>query len=137
MIECSKKLALWCTITFKPIMTHEELEPIMATLGFMVQSETPCVNGVVWKEYTHPSGGCQNLSLLSPPPKVKLPSHLINGRHRIDGLHVYTYHAFIKGVKFYLGMDDISNLFHVRLSFSLLCVLRTFLLINKNVLTST
>ncbi|KAM1684040.1 hypothetical protein ACFXTN_032148 [Malus domestica] len=35
MRGCTRKLALWYTRTFKPIMTHDELEPIMATLGFV------------------------------------------------------------------------------------------------------
>ncbi|CAM8978663.1 unnamed protein product [Rhodiola kirilowii] len=35
MRDSMRKLALWYTKTFKPITTHEELEPIMVTLGFV------------------------------------------------------------------------------------------------------
>ncbi|XP_021773939.1 uncharacterized protein LOC110737896 [Chenopodium quinoa] len=114
MIECTRKLAIWYTRTFKPIMTHEELEPIMATLGFTAQPETPAVNGVAWKEYLYVASGYRSLSPDSPLPKPKLPCQLINGRRRIDGLHIYTYRAFIDAVNFYLEMEFISDVFHVR-----------------------
>ncbi|KAL9231761.1 hypothetical protein vseg_006947 [Gypsophila vaccaria] len=105
MRECMKKLALWYTRSFKPLLTHDELEPIMATLGFIVQPNKPAQNGILWKEYVYATTGAV---VASESPRPKLPSH------RIDGLHVYTYRAFIDAVNFYLRMDDISNVFHVR-----------------------
>ncbi|GAB4852997.1 hypothetical protein Ancab_017186 [Ancistrocladus abbreviatus] len=127
MRDCMRKLALWYTRTFKPIMTHEELEPIMATLGFVGRPPKPAANGVVWKEYVYTSacgrrngsgGGlsCSGLSAAvneaeeeqQPMPKPRLPYQ------RIDGLHIYTYHAFIDAVNFYLQKRDISDLFHIR-----------------------
>ncbi|KAG4165196.1 hypothetical protein ERO13_A13G064166v2 [Gossypium hirsutum] len=50
---CMRKLALWRTTTFKPLMTHAELEPIMVTMGFVGLppfQETP---GLGWKEYVY------------------------------------------------------------------------------------
>lgn len=109
MRECMRKLALWYTRTFKPIMTHEELEPVMATLGFVAQPEKPAPNRVVWKEYVFAGRLCRCRSPSSQPlPRPRLPCR------RIDGLHIYTYRAFIDAVNFYLEMDDISELFHIR-----------------------
>ncbi|KAK9667081.1 hypothetical protein RND81_14G231500 [Saponaria officinalis] len=107
MRECMKKLALWYTRSFKPLLTHEELEPIMATLGFIVQPDKPAQNGLFWREYVY---AIRTVSSELPLqlPRPKLPSH------RIDGLHIYTYRAFIDAVNFYLEMDDISNVFHIR-----------------------
>ncbi|KAM3743711.1 hypothetical protein ACB098_07G167500 [Castanea mollissima] len=113
MRECMKKLALWFTNTFKPIMTHDELEPMMATLGFVGLPPTPPPllpsNGspVAWKEYVYSAGGSR-LSVETTPPKPRLPYP------RIDGLHIYTYRAFIDAVNFYLDMSEISDLFHIR-----------------------
>ncbi|XP_060676323.1 uncharacterized protein LOC132805414 [Ziziphus jujuba] len=118
MKESMRKLALWHTRTFKPIMTHDELEPIMATLGFVGKLPPPPSSSGVWKEYVYSAGGwrfqfakCGSVSGSGsdpPPPKPKLPYP------RIDGLHIYTYRAFIDAVSFYIGMDDISDLFHIR-----------------------
>ncbi|KAL8143692.1 hypothetical protein V2J09_016724 [Rumex salicifolius] len=122
MRESLRKLALWYTKTFKPIMTHDELEPIMATLGFIGLRPSPAPNGVVWKEYVYTAGGCrgwltssvnstgdgEKAGHLVAPPRPRLPYQ------RIDGLHIYTYRAFIDAVVFYLEMDDISELFHIR-----------------------
>lgn len=118
MRECMKKLALWFTNTFKPIMTHEELEPMMATLGFVGLPPTPPLlpsNGspVAWKEYVYSAGGSR-LSVETTPPKPRLPFP------RIDGLHIYTYRAFIDAVNFYLDMSEISDLFHIRFGFPIL-----------------
>ncbi|XP_074288247.1 uncharacterized protein LOC141613413 [Silene latifolia] len=107
MRECMKKLAIWYTKSFKPLITHDELEPIMAVLGFVGQPDKPAQNGVVWKEYVYAAGALA-AELSIPLPRPKLPSH------RIDGLHIYTYRAFIDAVNFYLDMDDISDLFHIR-----------------------
>ncbi|GMH18140.1 hypothetical protein Nepgr_019981 [Nepenthes gracilis] len=118
MRDCMRKLALWYTRTFKPIMTHEELEPIMATLGFEGRVPKPAPNGVVWKEYVYSAGGSRTRGgggrgeaqqqQPTPRPRPRLPYQ------RIDGLHIYTYRAFIDAVNFYLEMGDISDLFHVR-----------------------
>ncbi|KAK9287182.1 hypothetical protein L1049_015593 [Liquidambar formosana] len=105
MRDSMRKLALWYTRQFKPIMTHEELDPIMATLGF-VSSSPPKGGG--WKEYVYSAGGWRRESTAEPLPRPRLPYP------RIDGLHIYTYRAFIDAVNFYLEMSDISDLFHIR-----------------------
>lgn len=33
--EAAKKLSLWHTATFRPITTHDDLEPILAAAGFV------------------------------------------------------------------------------------------------------
>ncbi|KAE8670073.1 cellulose synthase-like protein D4-like [Hibiscus syriacus] len=119
-----RKLALWYTKTFKPLMTHDELDPIMATMGFV---GLPPIQGsssaVAWKEYVYmaasPGGSWRSKSSTcfgatpggggcEQPPRPRLPYP------RIDGLHIYTYRAFLDAVNFYLDMCDISELFHVR-----------------------
>ncbi|KAF8406742.1 hypothetical protein HHK36_008834 [Tetracentron sinense] len=114
MEECMRKLALWYTKTFKPIMTHDELDPIMATLGFV--SLPPSVAVAVaaasssssWKEYVFSAGACRNPPPTEPLPRPRLPYP------RIDGLHICTYRAFLDAVCFYLDKNDISDLFHIR-----------------------
>ncbi|RVX12107.1 hypothetical protein CK203_010557 [Vitis vinifera] len=58
MRECMRKLALWFTRTFKPIITHDELVPIMDTLGFVA---LPHAGSPAWKEYVYVAGGCRYL----------------------------------------------------------------------------
>lgn len=110
-----RKLALWYTRTFKPIMTHDELEPIMATLGFVGRPAAATVpnSAVMWKEYVFCAAGgwrskwgAANEPPLLPRPRLPYP--------RIDGLHIYSYRAFLEAVNFYLEMCDISDLFHIR-----------------------
>ncbi|XP_048128463.1 uncharacterized protein LOC115756843 [Rhodamnia argentea] len=117
MRECMRKLALWHTRTFKPIMTHDELEPLMATLGFVGLTPSASAGGAVaWKEYAYSpiwrrrsgGGGCCRSSDGGARPRPRLPYP------RIDGLHSYTYQAFVDGVNSYLEMCDISVLFHIR-----------------------
>ncbi|KAK4746644.1 hypothetical protein SAY87_025681 [Trapa incisa] len=111
MRECLRKLALWHTRTFRPIVSHDELETIMSTLGFVGLPPSSS-----WKEYTFSAqwrSRCHRLIVadhqLPPPPRrPRLPYP------RIDGLHIYTYQAFVDDVNFYLEMDDISLLFHIR-----------------------
>ncbi|KAM7479524.1 hypothetical protein LguiA_027737 [Lonicera macranthoides] len=108
MEDCLRKLALWNTRTFKPIITHHELEPIMATLGFIaVPWFPPNIESTTtsWKKYLYSNGGCRSQS---PAPRPRLPYP------RIDGLHSSTYHAFLDAVNFYLHMNDLSDLFHIR-----------------------
>ncbi|KAI3409137.1 uncharacterized protein J3R85_019674 [Psidium guajava] len=112
MRECMRKLALWHTRTFKPIMTHDELEPLMATLGFVGLPPSASAGGAMaWKEYAYSpsrrrSGGGGGPAAARPRPRLPYP--------RIDGLHSYTYQAFVDGVSSYLEMCDISVLFHIR-----------------------
>ncbi|XP_068652820.1 uncharacterized protein [Aristolochia californica] len=107
MEEYLRKLALWHTKTFRPIITHEELEPIMATLGFVALPATT-VGGTPWKEYVFSAAGCQKPSATGttdPPPRPRLPFP------RIDALHIYTYRAFFDGVAHFLGKRDIADTF--------------------------
>ncbi|MCL7049076.1 hypothetical protein MKW94_030454 [Papaver nudicaule] len=131
MEDYMRKLALWHTKTFKPIMTHEELEPIMAKLGFVglpVITSSPSTstpppiatsvspsgsgyNNNSWKEYYFTAGGSKNPWVTEPLPRPKLPYP------RIDGLHHKTYGAFCDAVAFYINKSSQSNLadhFHVR-----------------------
>ena len=120
MRVCMRKLALWYTKTFKPIMTHDELEPIMATMGFVGRPPLQESSAVAWKEYVYTaspfrrskSSSCLGSTAGEPPttepPRPKLPYP------RIDGLHIYTYRAFLDAVNFYVEMCDISELFHIR-----------------------
>ncbi|EXB40435.1 hypothetical protein L484_013738 [Morus notabilis] len=114
MKECMRKLAMWYTRTFKPIMTHDELEPIMATLGFVgLPPTTTAAHGGPWKEYVFSAGqwranSSSGSSVAEAQPRPRLPYP------RIDGLHIYTYRAFIDAVNFYLEMCDFSDLFHIR-----------------------
>ncbi|XP_031488738.1 uncharacterized protein LOC116256496 [Nymphaea colorata] len=118
-----RKLALWHTKTFRPIMTHEELEPIMATLGFVAHApSTPpsataagaasTAGRLEWTEYSFRGKKRQpgTVANFSPAvrPRVRLPSL------RLDGLHVFTYRAFCEAVAFHLGAVDIADIFHVR-----------------------
>ncbi|KAE8711765.1 cellulose synthase-like protein D4-like [Hibiscus syriacus] len=121
---CMRKLALWYTKTFKPLMTHDELEPIMATMGFVGLPLEYSASTLSWKEYVYSapspgfssrwsksspcSGSFAGEPLKAEPPRPKLPYP------RIDGLHIYTYRAFLDAVNFYLEMCDISELFHIR-----------------------
>lgn len=114
---CMRKLALWCTKTFKPLMTHDELEPIMATMGFVGLPLDHGTSPVVWKEYVYrgfswrlsmKSKSCLGEPPTTEPPRPKLPYPWI------DGLHIYTYRAFLDAVNYYLEMCDISELFHIR-----------------------
>ncbi|KAG9456642.1 hypothetical protein H6P81_001150 [Aristolochia fimbriata] len=110
MEEYLRKLALWHTKTFRPIITHEELEPIMATLGFVALPATT-VGGTPWKEYVFSAAGCQkpnSTGATDPPPRPRLPFP------RIDALHIYTYRAFFDAVAHFLGKRDIADHFHVR-----------------------
>ncbi|XP_010436915.1 PREDICTED: uncharacterized protein LOC104720737 [Camelina sativa] len=97
MEECMRKLALWHTRTFKPVMTHDELEPIMSTMGFIPQDHQE--DSLGFKEYVFLSSPTTN----HPRPRLPYP--------HIDGLHITTYQAFIDALAFFL---DVSDLFHVR-----------------------
>ncbi|OVA00947.1 hypothetical protein BVC80_3751g1 [Macleaya cordata] len=111
MEDYVRKLALWHTKTFKPIMTHEELEPIMAKLGFVGLPVTTSSSGssvTAWKEYYFTAGGCRNPWPTEPLPRPRLP------HPRIDGLHHFTYRAFCDAVAFFIGKREIADHFHVR-----------------------
>ncbi|XVF67109.1 hypothetical protein PTKIN_Ptkin10aG0094300 [Pterospermum kingtungense] len=127
MRVCMRKLALWHTKTFKPIMTHDELDPIMATMGFAArpphyESSAPAV---AWMEYVYTASPpwvsyrrskyCSSFlgSTAGEPPTTETPRPKLP-YPRIDGLHIYTYRAFLDAVNFYIEMCDISELFHVR-----------------------
>ncbi|KAK9944433.1 hypothetical protein M0R45_010003 [Rubus argutus] len=110
-----RKLALWYTRTFKPIMTHDELEPIMATLGFVGRAPAAAApnSAVLWKEYVFSAAGGWRSRWGAPANEPPLPRPRLP-YPRIDGLHIYSFRAFIEAVNFYLEMCDISDLFHIR-----------------------
>ncbi|KAJ0077617.1 hypothetical protein Patl1_35350 [Pistacia atlantica] len=111
MRENMKKLALWDTRTFNLIITHDDLDSIMATKGFISHPPySSATTHLAWKEYVYYAEAIKSNSKseAQPPPRPRLPYP------RIDGLHIYTYRAFIGAVSFYLVMGDISDLFHVK-----------------------
>lgn len=129
MEDVAKKLTLWHTGTFRPILTHEELDPIMASAGFVAlpMSATNAGGHVAWREYAFRSesrGGADAGGFL-PRPRLPFP--------RIDGLHLLAYQAFFDALEFYLGAHQVPDLFHVRYgtsttsSLSPLCPLERFL----------
>ncbi|KAJ4828838.1 hypothetical protein Tsubulata_010495 [Turnera subulata] len=105
MEEYMRKLALWHTRTFTPLMAHDDLEPIMLSMGF--EGQSPC-NG--WKEYayvaTHIVPAEQSQSQSPPRPRLPYPS--------IDGCHQLTFQSFIDAVSFYLRAYDVADVFHIR-----------------------
>ncbi|KAI4375442.1 hypothetical protein MLD38_013308 [Melastoma candidum] len=106
-----RKLALWYTRNFKPIFTHRELEPIMANLGFVGLPLSVPGFGTPWKEYVYRAGTTRrgrSMDSSRPCPRLRLP------HPRIDGLHIKAYEAFLDAVNFYVKMNDISLIFHVR-----------------------
>ncbi|XP_022010715.1 uncharacterized protein LOC110910351 [Helianthus annuus] len=104
MRSCMRKLSIWYTPNFKPIITHDELDKILSTFGFTAAASTT----PGWKEYSFSAAGTFLAKSPSPPPRPRLPYP------RIDGLHVTTYRSFLDSVNFYLRMNNISDLFHVR-----------------------
>lgn len=118
--EVAKKLSLWHTATFRPILTHAELEPILCAAGFVALPSAPATQqkqderpGVAWREYAFLGGGNASPAAAAPRrwlgPRPRLPYP------RVDGLHLKTYQAFLGAVEAYLGAHRVSNLFHVRL----------------------
>ncbi|KAK9164866.1 hypothetical protein Scep_000057 [Stephania cephalantha] len=100
----AKKLGLWHTKTFRPITTHQELEPIMARLGFAVSPAT-AVPG--WIEYHYVAARLRrDLSTSAELPIPRLPYP------RIDGLHVSTYLPFFDALTFYLGDCLVADHLH-------------------------
>jgi len=117
--EVAKKLSLWHTATFRPILTHDELEPILAAAGFVPappsqhQQQQECLPAaagaaVAWREYAFLGCNANARRRPGPGPRPRLP------HPRLDGLHLKTYEAFLGAVEAYLGADRVSNLFHVR-----------------------
>ncbi|XP_010932689.1 uncharacterized protein [Elaeis guineensis] len=106
MEEVAKKLTLWHTRTFQPILTHDDLEPIMLTSGFVPlpvnEAAAAGGGGMAWKEYKYRAATWEML----PRPRLPYP--------RIDGLHLMAYKAFFLALEFYLGAHLVSDLFHVR-----------------------
>lgn len=114
MEDVAKKLTLWDTRTFRPILTHDELEPIMASVGFvpLPMSLTSLGGGghgpghVAWREYAFRSESRHRGGDFLPRPRLPYP--------RIDGLHLLAYQAFFDALDFYLGAHQVPDLFHVR-----------------------
>lgn len=116
MQDVAKKLALWHTPTFRPLITHDDLEPIMASIGFVSLENEPPSATLRWKEY---SFGPPQPSLAEYPgdsqPRPCLPFP------RIDGLHLLSYKAFLGALEHYISSSEVYNLFHVR-AMPLTCV---------------
>uniref|UniRef100_A0A0E0IED1 Uncharacterized protein n=1 Tax=Oryza nivara TaxID=4536 RepID=A0A0E0IED1_ORYNI len=131
MQEAAKKLSLWDSATFRPILTHVELEPILAAAGFVALPTPPpptttqgggaagAGQPVAWREYAfvgvaaagrrRRSGNAAvaaGVGWLGPRPRLPCP--------RVDALHLRTYQAFLGAVEFYLGALRVASLFHVR-----------------------
>lgn len=113
--EAAKKLSLWHNATFRPILTHDDLEPILAAAGFVAlpPPEPPKDQegaAVAWREYAFlgVGGGVGNAvaGCVGPRPRLPYP--------RVDALHLRTYQAFLGAVEVYLGALRVPNLFHVR-----------------------
>ncbi|KAH7674035.1 hypothetical protein IHE45_08G045100 [Dioscorea alata] len=114
--DLARKLTLWDTRRFRPIMTHDDLEPIMETAGFVPvpASLTPTNGKVVWREYVYRGGvvtrpaGRRRAAMETVVPRPRLPFP------RLDGLHLYAYKAFFVAFGFYVGADRVADYFHVR-----------------------
>uniref|UniRef100_A0A0E0LWT0 Uncharacterized protein n=1 Tax=Oryza punctata TaxID=4537 RepID=A0A0E0LWT0_ORYPU len=120
MQEAAKKLSLWDSATFRPILTHGELEPILAAAGFVALPLTQAAGAaaagqpVAWREYAFVGvaaagrrrGNAAVAGWLGPRPRLPCP--------RVDALHLFTYQAFLGAVEFYLGALRVASLFHVR-----------------------
>lgn len=114
--DLARKLTLWDTRRFRPIMTHDDLEPIMETAGFVPipVSLTPTNGKVIWREYVYRGGvvtrpaGRQQAAMDTVVPRPRLPFP------RLDGLHLYAYKAFFVAFGFYVGADRVADYFHVR-----------------------
>ena len=115
-----KKLAIWYTPNFKPIITHDELERYLSIHGFISQApfSTSATNAadnndnsvaavLMWKEYKYIGAG-PFLLKSKPLPCPRLPYP------RIDGLHESMYRTFLESVNFYLRKSNIADLFHIR-----------------------
>ncbi|KAI0511879.1 hypothetical protein KFK09_012513 [Dendrobium nobile] len=112
MQDVAKKLALWHTTTFRPIITHDDLEPIMASVGFVSLSNEDTAAAMQWKEYCFGPPPPTSISSaafpgdLKPRPRLPFP--------RIDGLHLLVYKAFLCVLEQYISPAEVHNLFHVR-----------------------
>ncbi|XP_040382971.1 uncharacterized protein LOC107304748 [Oryza brachyantha] len=130
MQEAAKKLSLWHSATFRPILTHDELEPILSAAGFAALPPAPrpppehhhhhqhagagaAATPLPWREYAFvgvAAAGRRNAAAaagwLGPRPRLPYP--------RVDALHLRTYQAFLGAVEFYLGALPVAALFHVR-----------------------
>jgi hypothetical protein len=111
--EVAKKLTLWHSATFQPILTHAELEPILAAFDFVPLPPPPSSGeqdhrppAVAWREYVFLGGNAAAPRWLIPKPRLPYP--------RIDGLHLKTYEAFLGAVEACVGALRVANLFHVR-----------------------
>ncbi|KAK8941341.1 hypothetical protein KSP39_PZI010773 [Platanthera zijinensis] len=130
----AKKLVLWHTPTFRPLLSHAQLEPFLFSVGFIsfpaydppppstlspeAPSTTPAV--VQWKEYAFPLPSSHAFPALSsssshaivdcgiPLPRPRLPFPMIYG------LHLVAYKAFLSALECYIGPSAVYNLFHVR-----------------------
>lgn len=116
----AKKLAMWHTCTFRPIMTHNELEPLMAAFGFVALPFAPpppplpaAAGRTATAVQLLSSGrstrrGRRRRCAAGYRPWLRLPYP------RIDGLHLMTYKALFWALEFYHRPTLVPNLFPVR-----------------------
>lgn len=115
LTEVAKRLVLWHTPTFCPLMSHDDLEPILSSIGFISlpahprQPPSPSTASSAdaqWKEYAFHSAAAAAAAVSGCiPPRPRLPFPMI------CGLHIIAYKAFLGALECYV---DPSDLFHVR-----------------------
>lgn len=128
ILKQRSKLVLWQTRYCKPILTHDELLPIMENLGFIDnrREKITAFDGreIPWTEFRYHSASANsraeplrsksrliridNNDNDKPPPNPRLP------RYFIDGLHLYTYIAFLDAINSYFGSLHGIGTFHIQ-----------------------
>uniref|UniRef100_A0A7N0U5S3 Uncharacterized protein n=1 Tax=Kalanchoe fedtschenkoi TaxID=63787 RepID=A0A7N0U5S3_KALFE len=117
--EPPRKLAIFSTRNMKALLTTDDLDPVMARIGFTSALPYPhppsspaaelCgITFMGWREYLFNGKWARVKSLDDPLPVAALPYP------RIDGLHESIYAEFIKAVEFYLRRSNVTDTLHVR-----------------------
>ncbi|CAM8904867.1 unnamed protein product [Rhodiola kirilowii] len=125
MRDSTRKLALWYTKTFKPITTHEELEPIMATLSFVSvitpsQPDDGGIGTVAWKEYVYVAGGGRGrFGEMTPKPRNQiLQEHVYVVDHQLVWCHIVI-DRFVSGTWFHVFLVLKDTVYWVVVSYKI------------------